>query len=68
MSYASLYGFGCVIYRLANVVGPRSDHGVIYDFVKKLRADPSRLEILGDGTQSKSYLYVDDCISGIMAG
>ena len=68
MSYASLYGFGCVIYRLANVVGSRSDHGVIYDFVKKLRADPSRLEILGDGTQSKSYLYVDDCISGIMAG
>ena len=68
MSYASMCEFGCVIYRLANVVGPRSDHGVIYDFVKKLKAEPSRLEVLGDGTQSKSYLYVDDCIAGIMAG
>ena len=68
MSYASMCEFGCVIYRLANVVGPRSNHGVIYDFVKKLEADPSRLEVLGDGTQSKSYLFVDDCISGIMAG
>lgn len=68
MSYASMCEFGCVIYRLANVVGPRSNHGVIWDFVKKLREDPSRLEVLGDGTQSKSYLYVDDCIAGIMAG
>ncbi len=68
MSYASMCEFGCVIYRLANVVGPRSDHGVIYDFVKKLKEEPSRLEVLGDGTQSKSYLYVDDCITGIMAG
>jgi UDP-glucose 4-epimerase len=68
MSYASMCEFGCVIYRLANVVGPRSDHGVIYDFVQKLKAEPSRLEVLGDGTQSKSYLYVDDCIAGIMAG
>jgi UDP-glucose 4-epimerase len=68
MSYASMCEFGCVIYRLANVIGPRSNHGVIYDFVKKLREDPSRLEVLGDGTQSKSYLYVDDCIAGIMAG
>ncbi len=68
MSYASMCEFGCVIYRLANVVGPRSNHGVIWDFVEKLREDPSRLEVLGDGTQSKSYLYVDDCIAGIMAG
>ncbi len=68
MSYASMCEFGCVIYRLANVVGPRSNHGVIWDFVKKLRGDSSRLEVLGDGSQSKSYLYVDDCISGMMAG
>ena len=68
MSYASMCEFGCVIYRLANVVGPRSNHGVIWDFVKKLRVDSSRLEVLGDGTQSKSYLYIDDCIAGIMAG
>lgn len=68
MSYASMCEFGCVIYRLANVVGPRSNHGVIWDFVKKLRGDSSRLEVLGDGSQSKSYLYVDDCITGMMAG
>ena len=68
MSYASMCKFGCVVYRLANVVGPKSNHGVIYDFVKKLKEDPSRLKVLGDGTQSKSYLYVDDCITGIMAG
>ncbi|MBC8274751.1 MAG: NAD-dependent epimerase/dehydratase family protein [Chloroflexi bacterium] len=68
MSYASMCEFGCVIYRLANVIGSRSNHGVIYDFVTKLKDDPSRLEVLGDGTQSKSYLYVDDCIAGIMAG
>ncbi len=67
-SYASMCEFGCVIYRLANVIGPRSNHGVIWDFVEKLREDPSRLEVLGDGTQSKSYLYIDDCITGIMAG
>jgi UDP-glucose 4-epimerase len=68
MSYASMCEFGCVIYRLANVIGPKSNHGVIYDFVMKLREDPSRLEVLGDGTQSKSYLFVDDCITGMMAG
>jgi UDP-glucose 4-epimerase len=67
-AYASMYGFRTVIFRLANVVGPRSNHGVIYDFIKKLRADPSMLEVLGDGSQSKSYLYVNDCVSGIMSG
>lgn len=67
-AYASNYGFRAIIYRLANVVGPRSNHGVTYDFVHKLLKDPSQLEVLGDGSQSKSYLYVDDCVSGIMKG
>jgi len=67
-AYASMYGFRAVIYRLANVVGPRSNHGVIYDFVHKLRDSPDELEVLGDGSQSKSYLYIDDCITGIMKG
>jgi len=66
--YASLYGFRGVIFRLANVVGPRSNHGVIYDFVQKLRGDPTKLEVLGDGSQSKSYLYIDDCVSGFING
>jgi len=67
-AYASMYGFRAIIYRLANVVGPRSNHGVIYDFVQKLRDSPDELEVLGDGSQSKSYLYIDDCITGIMNG
>lgn len=67
-AYASMYGFRCVIYRMANVVGPRCSHGVIYDFLEKLRMNPRALEVLGDGTQSKSYLYVDDCIEGMILG
>jgi UDP-glucose 4-epimerase len=67
-AYASIYGFRAVLYRLANVVGPRSNHGVIYDFVHKLRDNPDELEVLGDGSQSKSYLFVDDCIAGLLKG
>jgi len=55
-----------VIIRPANIVGPRSAHGVILDFIKKLKANPSELEILGDGTQTKSYLYIDDCVDAII--
>jgi UDP-glucose 4-epimerase len=65
-SYAHLYGFNASILRLANIIGPGSNHGVIYDFIMKLRANPKFLEVLGDGTQSKSYLYVSDCIEAIL--
>ena len=68
MAYSSTYDFSSKIYRLANVVGPKSNHGVIYDFVYKLKRNPEKLEILGDGTQSKSYLYVSDCIEGMLIG
>jgi len=67
-AYASMYGFKTVIFRLANIVGPRSNHGVIYDFVNKLRGNQKTLEVLGDGSQSKSYLYVDDCVRGMVLG
>jgi UDP-glucose 4-epimerase len=67
-AYAYTYGFKAIIYRLANIVGPRSRHGVIFDFVEKLRRSPGQLEILGDGTQTKSYLYVKDCIDAILLG
>ena len=67
-AYASMYGFKAVIYRLANVVGPRSNHGVVWDFVGKLRGNPNKLEVLGDGSQSKSYLYVSDCVEGLLKG
>jgi len=67
-AYASMHGFRGVIYRLANVIGPRSNHGVVYDFVEKLKRNPRLLEVLGDGTQSKSYLYVEDCVEGMILG
>lgn len=67
-SYAYTYGFNAVIYRLANVVGPRSQHGIIRDFVGKLRKNSGKLEVLGDGTQKKSYLYVEDCTDAILTG
>lgn len=53
-------------FRFANVVGPRSTHGVTYDFFNKLRADPRHLEILGDGAQCKSYCHVDDTVAGML--
>jgi UDP-glucose 4-epimerase len=67
-AYAYTYGFRAIIYRLANIVRPRSRHGVIFDFVEKLRRSPGQLEILGDGTQTKSYLHVKDCIDAILLG
>ncbi len=67
-SYAHTYGFKAIIYRLANIVGSRTQHGVIYDFINKLMGNPKRLEILGDGTQTKSYSDVEDCIDAILTG
>ncbi len=54
------------LFRFANVIGPRLTHGVIFDFINKLRQDPSVLHVLGNGTQSKPYIYVDDLIRAIM--
>ncbi len=67
-SYSSMYGFKAIIYRLANIIGGRSRHGVIYDFVNKLRKNSKELEILGDGKQKKSYLYVNDCVDAMLIG
>jgi UDP-glucose 4-epimerase len=52
-------------FRFANVVGPRQTHGVGYDFIRRLKADPARLRILGDGTQKKSYIHVEDVLGAI---
>ena len=65
-SYCHTYKKRAVILRLANIVGPRSRHGVINDFIVKLRRNPKQLEILGDGRQTKSYLHIDDCINAIL--
>jgi UDP-glucose 4-epimerase len=65
-AYAHTYNIRAIILRLANMVGPRSGHGVIRDFIAKLKKDSKKLEILGDGTQSKSYLYIDDCVDALL--
>jgi UDP-glucose 4-epimerase len=67
--YVGTFGIGAVIFRLANVVGPGCRHGVIFDFFRKLMESNGKyLEILGNGKQKKSYLYIDDCIKALMLG
>jgi UDP-glucose 4-epimerase len=63
---AHTFGVRAVVLRFPNVVGERATHGVIHDFLRKLAADPSRLEVLGDGNQSKPYLYVGDLIEAVL--
>ncbi len=67
-SFCHTYDMRAVIYRFANVVGPRSTHGVTYDFVNKLRKDPNKLVILGNGRQKKSYTHIHDTIDAIIFG
>jgi len=67
-AYAHTYGFKTIIYRIANAVGPRNHHNVIHDFIQKLNENPKQLDILGDGNQTKSYLYITDCIEAILLG
>jgi UDP-glucose 4-epimerase len=65
-SYVHTFNHRGLILRLANVIGSKSNHGVIFDFVRKILANPEELEILGDGTQEKSYLYITDLIGAMM--
>jgi UDP-glucose 4-epimerase len=64
-AYARTFTKRSIILRLANIIGPRAGHGVIHDFIQKLRNNPAELEILGDGTQTKSYLHVDDLVTAV---
>lgn len=64
-AYSQVYGIHGLIFRFANVVGARMGHGVIYDFIQKLRRNPRELEILGDGKQEKPFFLVEDCIDGM---
>jgi len=64
-SYAHTFNLRALILRLANIVGPGANHGVIPDFIRKLQTNPNRLEVLGDGNQKKSYLHIDDCIDAM---
>jgi UDP-glucose 4-epimerase len=68
-AYAHTFGVQAVIFRMANVVGGRSGHGVVVDLVRKLARDPKHLEILGsDPGTAKSYVYIDDVVAGMSAG
>jgi len=62
------FGWKAWIYRFANVVGSRLTHGAIFDFTKKLQKTPGELQVLGNGTQKKSYLHVEDCVAGMWFG
>jgi UDP-glucose 4-epimerase len=65
-SWVGTFGLQAWIFRFANIIGTRGTHGVIFDFIHKLKADPSRLEVLGNGLQEKSYMEVGDCVDGIL--
>ena len=66
-AFEGTFGVEATVYRLANIVGG-DGHGVVPDFVEKLKNDPERLEILGDGRQRKSYLHVSDCVNAMLLG
>ena len=65
-SWAGTFGLQVWLFRFANIVGARGTHGVIFDFIHKLRADPTSLEVLGDGRQEKAYMEVIDCAKAML--
>lgn len=65
-AYCEGYGMRGWIFRFVSILGERYTHGHVFDFYKKLLADPTRLDVLGDGRQRKSYLYIQDCIDAIL--
>jgi UDP-glucose 4-epimerase len=67
-AFAHNYDLRCWIFRFGNIVGPFPTHGVIYDFVLRLQKDSTHLDMLGDGTQAKPYVHVEDCLDGMMFG
>ena len=65
-AYAAGYGFSGLIFRFVSILGKRYTHGHVFDFYCALKRDPTRLRVLGDGRQEKSYLDVQDCIGAIL--
>jgi UDP-glucose 4-epimerase len=65
-AYAAMFDFTARAFRFGNVVGPSQTHGVGFDFVRRLLDDPTQLRILGDGQQSKSYIFVEDVIEAVL--
>ena len=64
--WAHTYDFQAIVFRFVGIIGGRMDHGVVHDFVRKLQKDPTRLDILGDGTQKRSFVLVDDCVDAML--
>lgn len=67
-AYVECFELGAWIFRFGNVVGPRGTHGAALDFMKKLAASKQELEVLGDGTQAKPYVFVTDCVDAMLFG
>lgn len=67
-AFCHLFGMQAWIFRFANVIGARATHGVVFDFINKLKRNTRELEILGDGSQEKPYLHVADCVDGFLYG
>ena len=65
-SFSSLHNFQVWIARFCNAVGPNMTHGVIPDLIRKLKGHPSELEVYGDGSQTKPYIFIDDLVEGII--
>lgn len=65
-SFSSLYGIEGLVLRLANIVGPRSNHGIVPDLVRKIKKDSKRLEVFGNGQQKKSYIHISDCVDAMV--
>jgi nucleoside-diphosphate-sugar epimerase len=61
-----VFDIPCIVARLANIIGPINVHGVVHDFISKLSGHPDYLDILGNGQQNKSYLYIDDCVNALL--
>ncbi|MCS6891793.1 MAG: NAD-dependent epimerase/dehydratase family protein [Rhodovarius sp.] len=65
-AYCEGFGFHGTVFRFVSILGPRYSHGHVFDFARKLLADPTVLPVLGDGRQRKSYLHVEDCVSAML--
>jgi UDP-glucose 4-epimerase len=65
-AYVTGFGFQASIFRFVSILGERYSHGHVFDFYRKLLADPTEIEVLGNGKQRKSYLYVGDCVEAML--
>src|SRR5258708_17538367 len=60
------YDFRAIVFRFVGIIGGRMDHGVVHDFIRKLQKNSAQLEVLGDGTQKRSFVLVDDCVEAML--